>query len=371
MTAEQQSTDLDRLIITLEQANLAPEEAAWQIYNFLKAQYKSIGSPMARRLLQTYLHLPAHRPSQVHSCILSVALHIADTYADFRLPAFLQLWGYDRMLREEDRMRYTAKNGRQALSLYEKTERALQSYMLRHADEHSEEMSAHGILPMIAVKVFETERNGRRMKMVKLVSADGTELMADSHLFPCKPWEISGRMFNVLTRQSGMTLRVKEIAMTQRAIADVFPAATGYVDSYDATHRHYHIYDSQSRHFVAESPVVQPSVGSYVRFSPVIPAQDRFKSAVIHSLLPATEGRQQFGMLTATVTYINKEKDYFFYKITSAIPDTPEGIITAEASARLSLSPAPLSVGSAIRLILFLKRGADRQKRNHVAEIIL
>ena len=148
MTAEQQSTDLDRLIITLEQANLAPEEAAWQIYNFLKAQYKSIGSPMARRLLQTYLHLPAHRPSQVHSCILSVALHIADTYADFRLPAFLQLWGYDRMLREEDRMRYTAKNGRQALSLHEKTERALQSYMLRHADEHPEKMSAHGILPM-------------------------------------------------------------------------------------------------------------------------------------------------------------------------------------------------------------------------------
>lgn len=363
-------SDLDKLIVSLEQAKWSPDEAAWQIYHFLKGNYKEVGSQMARQLLFTYLHLPVSRPSYVHSCILSAALHISETYADFRLPSFLEYWGYEKMLREEDRIRRVGKNGREHLSLYEKTERHLQSYRLHHADSESAGASSDVIMPMIAVKMHETERNGRRIKSVKLISPDGTELLADSHLFPCKPWEICGRMFNVLTRQGRGALRVQEIALTQRSIADVFSVVTGYVEYYDAAHRHYHVYDSLSRHYVAENPPVQPAVGSFVLFSPVVPAQNGFKSAVIHSVLPADEGRRTFGTYAASVTYINKEKDYFYYDISSDIPATPEGEIAAEGSARLSLSSSSLSVGDSVRLVLFLKRGKDRQKRNYVVEVI-
>lgn len=363
-------SDLDKLIISLEQAVLSPEEAAWQIYHFLKAHYKEVGSQTARQLLFTYLHLPVSRPSYVHSCILSAALHIAETYTDFRLPSFLEYWGYEKMLREEDRIRRTGKNGRELLSLYEKTERTLQSYRLHHADSENTASFAEGIMPMIAVKMFETERGGRRMKSVKLISPDGTELLADSHLFPCKPWEICGRMYNVLTRKGRSALRVQEIALTQRSIADVFPVVTGYVEYYDAAHRHYHVYDSLSRHYVAENPHVQPAVGGYVRFSPVISSQDSFKSAVIHSVMEADEGRQSFGTYTADITYINKEKDYFCYRIKSDIPATPEGEVTAEGSARLSLFADSVSVGETVRLVLFLKRGKDRKKRNFVVEVM-
>ena len=86
--------------------------------------------------------------------------------------------------------------------------------------------------------------------------------------------------------------------------------------------------------------------------------------------MEADEGRQSFGTYTADITYINKEKDYFCYRIKSDIPVTPEGEVTAEGSARLSLFADSVSVGETVRLVLFLKRGKDRKKRNFVVEVM-
>ena len=59
----------------------------------------------------------------VHSCVLGIAVKISSEYADFQFPQFLQMWGYDRYLREEDKQRQTGKDGRSYPSLMQRVER--------------------------------------------------------------------------------------------------------------------------------------------------------------------------------------------------------------------------------------------------------
>lgn len=149
----------------------------------------------------------------------------------------------------------------------------------------------------------------------------------------------------------------------------------GYVDFYDETHRFYHIYDNLSRHFVAIDPHIAPEVGGFVEFTPIIPENSRFKTAVVHrAFTSATPADFQgamcaFGTYEALVTDVNEGKGFFNYRITSNITSTPEGVITNEGTAFLGAND--LSKGQEIKLLLFLKRDKDRIKRNYVAKVML
>lgn len=324
-------------------------------------------------LLAAYLKLPVDRPSLVHSCILGIAVKISSEYSDFQFPQFLQMWGYDRYLRNEDKQRQTGKDGRSYPSLMQRVERSLQSYALHHQSEMPHPVD--GIKDMVAVKVFEKQMNGKRRYFAKLVASDGMELVASSHLFPCKPWEIQGRMYTVSVRVSKEgNERADEIVASVKNIVDVFPPVVGYVDGVDMGHGHYHVYDSLSRHFVAEKPSIMVKQQDFVVFSPVIPAVDKFKSAIISNVMPHDEGVKAFGTMKAEITYLNADEGYLRYRITSPIADTPEGTLAEEGFARLSAVAddkmrQSLTVGDSVSLLLFLKRGKDGEKRNHVVGI--
>ncbi|MCM1079429.1 MAG: hypothetical protein NC344_10625 [Bacteroidales bacterium] len=153
---------------------------------------------------------------------------------------------------------------------------------------------------------------------------------------------------------------------------DISKKIIGYVDRYDAKHSHYHIFDQMSRHFVAIAPKTPPTVGEYVWFAPVIPEKGNFKTAVALTPIDHKDGQRIFGIMKARVQYVNNEKEYFGYEILSPIPSTPEGIITKEGYGKLSLAgTAGLSANQEIGIILFLTRGKEGKKRNHIAEIIL
>lgn len=143
---------------------------------------------------------------------------------------------------------------------------------------------------------------------------------------------------------------------------------TGYVDFYDDVHKHYHIYDSFSRHFVAIDPHIAPIVGGFVEFTPIIPREGRFKTAVIHRTMKEQEGLASFGMYEAVVMRVNAKVGFFQYKITSAIRRTEEGMIADYGTAFLGTES--LTEGQRVGLLLFLKRDKDRIKRNYVARII-
>ena len=370
-----QSVTWDELLDSIATGAAHPDDTNWKIYRYLQNNYKTIGSVTARTLLAAYMKLHVKRMSLVDSCMLGMAVKISETYGDFKLSKFLEAWVYDSCLRAQDLQRQTGKDGRQYLSLKERVERALQSYRLHHPEECNGE--CEGIVSMYAAKVFEKEINGRKLRYVKLVATNGSELIADSHQFPCRPWEISGRIFNVLTRVSKQGYeRVSEIVASAKRVDEAFSAEVGFVEFIDESHGHIHVYDSQSRHFVADKSAhtaLKISVGNYVRFCPIIANGDHFKSAAIVSVMDKYEGRKAFGIYEAKVEYANVKDRYIRYSLESAIRYTPEGNIIKAGFASTANLPEDVRngmvQGSHVRLILFLKRGKDGMKHNYVADI--
>lgn len=370
-----QSVTWDELLDSIATGATHPDDTNWKIFRYLQHNYKTMGSVTVRTLLAAYMKLHVKRMSLVDSCMLDMAVKVSETYGDFKLPKFLEAWGYDSCLRAQDLQRQTGKDGRQYLSLKERVERALQSYRLHHPEECKGECD--GVVSMYAAKVFEKEANGRKRRYVKLVATNGSELIADSHQFPCRPWEISGRLFDVLTRVSKQgNERVSDIVVSAKRVDEVFSAEVGYVEFVDESHGHIHVYDSQSRHFVAEKSAhtaSKISVGNYVRFCPIIANGDHFKSAAIVGVMDKYEGRKAFGIYEAKVEYANAKDRYIRYSIESAIRYTPEGNIIKAGFASTAALPEDvrngMGQGCHVRLILFLKRGKDGMKHNYVAEV--
>lgn len=355
-----------------------PEETNWAIFRYLQQNYLTMGSVMARTLLAAYMKLHTKQQSLLNSCMLGMAVKISEKYADFRFPQFLKAWGYDSCLRNEDRQRKTGKDGRQYLALKERAERALQKYLLHHPEERRD--GCTDIESMYATAVFEKELNGRRRRFVKLVAPNGTALIADSHQFPCRPHEILGRMFDVLIRISKQdNERAADIVASAHRMEEVFSKEVGFVDGIDETHSHIHVYDSQSRHFVADRSALPAALrsgiakGCFVSFCPIIAQGDHFKSAAITATIAKEYGRKAFGVYTAQVTYVNQDNHYLRYSIKSAIPATAEGVISKEGFASTANMPDAvrdnIAAGQQVSLTLFLKRGKDGVKRNYVAEI--
>ena len=369
------SVTWDKLLDSIATGATHPDDTNWKIFRYLQHNYKTMGSVTVRTLLAAYMKLHVKRMSLVDSCMLDMAVKVSETYGDFKLPKFLEAWGYDSCLRAQDLQRQAGMDGRQYLSLKERVVRALQSYRLHHPAECKGE--CEGVVSMYAAKVFEKETNGRKRRYVKLVATNGSELIADSHQFTCRPWEISGRLFDVLTRVSKQgNERVSEIVVSAKRVDEVFSAEVGFVEFIDESHGLIHVYDSQSRHFEAEKSAcsaLKISVGNYVRFCPIIANGDHFKSAAIVSVMDKYEGRKAFGIYEAKVEYANVKDRYIRYSIESAIRYPPEGNIIKAGFASTAALPEDVRngivKGSHVHLILVLKRGKDGMKHNYVAEV--
>lgn len=251
------------------------------------------------------MKIPLPRPSLLHSCLLSVALRMADAYPDFKLLNFLVLWGYDVNLRGEDRQQQVGKDGRAYLSLEDKAERAVRKHLTLHPAE-----------------------------------------------CPLQP--------------------VKELPMIATPII-------GYVHSYDAGNDYYHIYDNLSRHFVAISPQQRPQIGDFVWFSPVIPRGSKFKSAIVIRPEDPRAGQETFGLTEAEVTQINRKEGYIGYRLLGFPPATAEGEYSKDGYASLRLvvdmNGKPVSgslrKGQRVRMLLYLTRGKDALKHNHIEKILV
>lgn len=166
---------------------------------------------------------------------------------------------------------------------------------------------------------------------------------------------------------------VKELPMIEKPVI-------GYVNSYDANNDYFHVFDNMSRHFVAMSPKVTPDIGGFVWFTPIIPRSSRFKSAVIIKREDGQNAREVFGMVDAEVTFVNRKEGYLGYKLVSMPPVTNEGVYSNEGTVSLKclkvsgnnkMAASNIQKGQRMRLVLFLTRGKDAQKHNHVAEAVV
>lgn len=204
-----------------------------------------------------------------------------------------------------------------------------------------------------------TGKDGRQYPALKERVERALRLYMQRH-----PEESDGQCGRIARRLAGVEAR------------KVVAAVVGFVDCIDNARGQVHIYDSQSRHFVADMSAcasLNIKVGMYVRLNTTIYKHNRVNTAVVIGVMDKYEGRKAFGIYEAKVEYVDTTKMFLRYSIVSAIRYTPEGnIIKAGFASTASLPDderRSVVQNSHVRLVLFLKEGRDGVKRNYVAEL--
>lgn len=412
---------------------------AWIIAKVLIREHEQIGSVECRQLLADYFQLPVERPSRLHSAILAAAVKVAGTYPEFRFVSFLRMWGL-RNLRTEDyelqRQDATppgclAPVVKAFPSLADRTSKAVGVSLILHpedmpvatadaADDFPQMIAAlltkygYSIRPMIVTRIKEAaNQDGRKYVFVTLTSADGIEVETVAHNLQPSPFRPLpegkrhyanvGQLYHVLIRAKGFTVRdeptlmnpdsdsskplsfIRAYESVQRA-SDYFPTAVGYVEAIDANHGHMHVYDQYSRHFVAHvQRFSREQEGDFVRFLPVVPAQSKFKTAVLLNVLSPLSEEVQGILRDIRITAVNTEKGYAAWELTDKEQPITELLSPYQLSqgeqspgftnGYLFLSIVPenaqqtIAEGSSYKALIYLKRGKDRQKRPFVARL--
>ena len=366
----------DDLLESIENGLHHPESTSWHIFNYLTANYMTMDSKLVRTLLLAFLKIRSDRPSLINSCILSFAVDISSYFNDFNFPRFLEAWGYKKMLRPEDCLKPNGSGLGYELSLCEKVEKALERYELTHVEK-----GKPGFHKRVywAVKLFEKLIDGHVTRSVKLVDSLGRSIFADARMFAEKPKFIQGHLYDAVTYSSPERPDfeiLKEISLSSKFITDLFDYEVGYVDCFKIHNRHYHIFDSLSRHFVAENPDIDILPSDYVLFCPIIPIKDKFKSAVVLRKLDRNDAMRQFGLTEAVIRSVDTHKCVLTYELVKEPVSTPEGFVSKQGTIPVSVvrnvsSADDILVGRHIGLVIFLKRNTDFVKVNFVPDAVL
>lgn len=400
------------------------ERYAWVVVKALYSKELEHDALRSRQYLAECMHLTLQRPSKVYSAILGAACSMAKRFVDFRFTPFLRMWDV-RHLRQEDYAPGRSDDGKAFLSLAERATKAyMHAILIRPAEVLPEEqldvlrpvarnLRYGSPRPMIVAQVRKVEtHSGRPMRFAQLVDARGLVLDCEVHALAPHPlvpvpggrhYVNVGQLYDVLPRgkkqQADEKVRHNDVAVEEAVLSsgrfgETYPLCVGYVDRYDAQHQHYHVFDGQSRHLVAEAssqrlgmygrPAI--SAGDYVSFAPIVPRPKSeggkvFKSAYIVGKYTREDGPAAFGLREAKVMFVDTEKKYYRWELTDASqpiveqgttePSFTSGFVSFESAN----SPHPNGqnlpeVGEVVQLVVFLHRGKDKQKRPRVVQVI-
>lgn len=399
------------------------ERYAWVIVKALYSKELENDSLRSRQYLAEYVHLDLPRPSKVHSAVLGAACSMAKRFADFRFAPFLRMWDV-RHLRQEDYAEGRSEGGKTFLSLAERVTKAYMHAVLIRPDEVlpkeqldvlrpiAQKMRYSSPRTMIVAQVRKVEtHSGRPMRFAQLVDARGLVLDCEVHALAPHPlvpvpggkhYVNVGQLYDVLPRgkkrqaddaEKRSDLAIEEAVLSSGRLGEAYPLCVGYVERYDAQHQHYHVFDGQSRHLVAEASSQRlglygrPAVcaGDFVSFAPIVPRPKTaggkvFKSAYIVSKYAPEAGLAAFGLREAKVLFVDTAKKYYRWELTdpsqpiveqgTTEPSFTSGYVNFDGDA----GPHPHGqnlpeVGEVVQLVVFLHRGKDKQKRPRVVYV--
>lgn len=371
------------------------ERYAWIICKSLTEYAETIGSLQCRQFLAEVIKLPVQRPSLLYSSILRSAVKVHSLFLEFHFANFLRIWGL-QSLRKEDYEPYRTSDGKTFPSLAEKTvKRYLTSVLYRPEEIVTSDILSdlqtrygyHDVTQMIVTRIQESDVKGRRMRFVTLVSREGDEVSCEIHSLHSilttdsdkskKHYVNVGQVYDVILRNKKADdgYALIDAVLSRYNAENVFPTETGYVQMIDHNHNHIHIYDKGSRHFVSSGQRQVVQVGQYVKFVPIIPKINKFKTAIIIQVLPLSEGEQTFGLRKVKITYVDKDKGYCAWEFTDGKgpvfeigkPDNSFNKGYLNLAYFDDHGMAYPNVDSVYEIVVFLKRNRDVQKRPYVA----
>lgn len=355
---------------------------------------EQIGATTCRQLLADAMKMPIRKPSYCYSSLLWAATKMAQVFTEFHFVPFLNLWNPTN-LREEDRQTKRMQDGKLFPSL---EERMVRFYFLAHLLRPEEQptfdlerrFGFHDIKVMLVTRVKQADVKGRKMYFVKLMASDGTEAETELHTLRTNPLATStkknyvnvGQIYDVILKdkEKGDGVRVVDAFLSRTCLTDIFQTESGYVEHIDVEHSHIHIYDGYSRHFVSSGQkFINAQKGTFVSFVPVIPAQSKFKSAIIvTSNVSQLQLADEFPLREIWLTHIEESKGYAVWELTDKDSPVTEHLSQLQislnetspscTSGTMGLDMAKeifktLAPGTTAKAVVFLKRGKDGQKR--------
>lgn len=395
------------------------QQYGWTLLRFLNNAIKEGKSVESRRILTDYVKNVFYHGAdriaitddkrmglspKLHSAILSSATKMAISFPDFHFVPFLKLWDIAN-LQPDDYQPFVDESGKHFPSLVQKLHKAVGYSKLFHPDESSDAISLpvlpdaplYAVVKMLVSHISVSDVKGRKMTFAHLISVGGTVLTTEVHALTSFSKthysDLPGLLFDVLLRKTDKvhveTAKLNSEGREPGNADSVFTPAVGYVEHIDLQHNHIHIYDNHSRHFVAVNSHLRPQVGQYVLFTPIIPKDNPFKSAIIRTVYSSEDGKAAFSYRTAKITYTDTVKGFCAWELqpesdgtvrpivetigTLAAPqqapsqdDTTKGYLSQQLlQSKGNTLPA---VGTIIHIIVFLKRGKDGTKRPYVVE---
>lgn len=386
-------TDLLRSIrisyADIPQPSTAIKEAfGWFLYRYLSDKLAIIPSVNAREILVEFLKLDTEKPSRLYSAFLGLATKMATQFPDFHFVPFLKIWGITNLLPEDNESK-TDESGKRFPSLTERIAKAFSYSALFHPDETLDpEMQQYNtresiVQQLIATQTSTVEVKNRKMTFVRFMSPDGTEYSTEIHTITnfqkISYKDIPNRLYSALLRKKeDGKLTIEAAVLSSVPIEEAFPSTIGYVEHIDLQHDHIHIYDYQSRHYIAIKSTTHPQVRTYIRFIPLIPKEGNFKTAIITKILQPSDGPASFGLRKARITHVDNVNHYCAWELLPEDDGTTKPIVEASTTSpsfttgflsQQTLQSQGVEIpkpGAIVHLAVFLKRGKDRQKRPYV-----
>lgn len=382
---------------------------AWLIVKVISAQGESLDGLTCRQLLADCMRLPLPKPSPVYSALLSAAVKVAAVTNDFHFTLFLERWDVTHLRPEDHERQVHGEQGHTYPSLVERIVKAYAHALLLRPEEVLSDSQWKAFLPLYQQRGFlpvqpmvvsriksATTREGRKLSFVTLVSPGGQETECVSSQLPPHPlrplppdkrhYVHIGQLYDVILRQKDADERVvHEAFLSAYPATRAFPQVVGYIESIDVSYGHMHIYDAQSRHFVA--PVQRFSherAGQFVRFLPLIPLKSKFKTAILVSQATASD----FPPRAIRITAVNAEKGYASWELIDdrspimesqsmyqqsqgePSPSYTTGYLYPESLPKDTADLSSLGIGSEHQAIVYLRRSKDGLKRPHVAIVL-
>ena len=223
------------------------------------------------------------------------------------------------------------------------------------------------VVPMIAVRMLAPFYE---QAIVEMADPYGNLYQVPFCLFPEDANNGDGRLYEVKLLDG---ISPVEVNISILNVDDLFPTEVGYMLHYDDKYKYYHIYDNQSRHFVAtaEGMSLTLKAGDFVTFSPIIPTSSKFKSAIVIRKESKKDGIAKFGTFDIEIMDVNKEECWYRYKVLNELPELEEGWFREIGVSYLSKEEIDkLSIGDSRKVIMFLKRAKDKEKYNYIAELL-
>lgn len=182
----------------------------------------------------------------------------------------------------------------------------------KRADDFLQSGATTETMKAIEILKRKNKATNQDFTLVTLLSAKGDKAQTSIDRLNLNEGENAiGKTFEVTYIETEDKLKIFSIKPSATDLNLSSLVVAGYVDGLDRARGWYHIYGTDSTHYVTENPSVEIRIGDFVEFYPIVPKDNTFKTAAVIGPITYKEGVERFGTQLAVVARVDYSKHQF------------------------------------------------------------